>query len=802
MAITFDVNLPGMPWKASISADGIYLSVAHYYSPYITIYKRNGEAFTKLADPASLPPAGGEACYDCSMSADGVYLAVAHYGSPRISIYKRSGDTFAKLADPTGGLPSDIGWGCALSPDATYLAVRHAGSPYLSLYKRTGDAFSRITDPTPAIGAYAEGSNGVCFSSDAAYLVVSKSTAPFFKIYKRAGDIFTGIADPTALPHARVYRCLFSPDDVHLVVATYSITGPYFIVYKRSGDIFTKLPNPIQPDFTKETLEPHIRGLAFSGDGTYLGIAFLGTPNAFIYVRNGDDFIKQAVPAGLPSLPHRGMTVAFFDDSRRAVLGTATSVPPVSHPNFTGAMSGFAFADALPNVPVPLAPINSYLSLSSEIVFSWQHNIDSGTAQKQADLQYKITGGEWTALTTITGSAQSVVIAANTFSSGAVQWRVRTYNDDSVASEWSAAVSFMAVGIPATPSILSVSNAARPTVAWSSWDQAGYQLQIVQEGTVIWDSGQTAGVVKSRWVPVYLANGNYSVRLRTINPAQFWSAWAAVEFLIDVVAPEAPAITAEAIADGCRVAIGAAAAGIVGAYLLRDGVPIADVTGLTSYDDFAALGNTAYVVRVVDEADNFADSNTAVMFVGVACAVLAPVDDYSHIIRLNMKPMGQPAVSRQRKLIAASQHYAGRPFPVHTFSEFEEQQFSLSYYYTSVADFNRLDDLISRKRTLLYRDVLGNRAHGVITSISHTQENDMIIFAMNLSRADHVEGIEYAAPWVAPEAEPEVPGGEEEMQGGGVKMMRGGVVLEDMAGGKEADTNEKPISGLGLGWKK
>jgi len=757
MAITFDVNVTGMPTQAKISDDGLYLMVSHYYSPFVTFYKRSGEDFTKLADPATLPPAGTNGkSYDCAIDEDAIYLVVGHTGTPFVTIYKRTGDTFAKLADPTGGLPSGVVAGVALSRDGVYLALRHFNSPYLSVYKRTGDAFARLANPTPAIGDMGEGSSGVCFSSDALYLVVGRSTAPFLRIYKRSGDTFTGLPNLAVQPHSMVYRCLFSPDDLHLVVTTYSATLPYFIVYKRVDDTFTKLPDPIQPDFSEPTPSPHIRGIAFSGSGVYFGIAFLSVPNAFIYIRSGDNFIKQAVPAGLPSLPNRGMTISFFDDQRHAVLGTSTSVPPnVVDPNFTGIMTGFSFDDALPLVAIPIAPINNYLSISSDIVFSWQHNIDSGTPQSKADLQYRLTGGDWLTLATIIGPALSATIPANTLITGQIQWRVRTYNQDDIAGDWSAPVSFMGVGAPPTPSILTVTSHARPTISWSSIDQSGYQLQILSGTTLIWDSDATAGIVKSRRIPIFLSTGSYTARLRVINPSQFWSAWTAAAFTVDFVEPAVPTITAVAITDGALITITPYAEGIVRAYLLRDGIAIADITGVNSYTDYSPLSGVVYVVRVVDEEDNFADSNEASVLVVVNCAILAPIDDLSDIIRMNKKALGQPGLTRQRNILSVSRHYAGRKYPIHSISEFEDEGYSIAYYYTSVAEFARLDALIDRRQTLLYRDMLGNRMYGTITSITHTQEQNMIIFTFMFNRADFVEAIEYAAPWIPPEEEEE-----------------------------------------------
>jgi WD40 repeat protein len=62
-------------------------------------------------------------------------LAVAHSTTPFITIYKRSGDVFTKLYDPIGGLPAGTGNGSSFSPDGSYLAVAHSTSPYLKIYK-------------------------------------------------------------------------------------------------------------------------------------------------------------------------------------------------------------------------------------------------------------------------------------------------------------------------------------------------------------------------------------------------------------------------------------------------------------------------------------------------------------------------------------------------------------------------------------------------------------------------------------------------------------------------------------------
>src|SRR5690606_37368314 len=63
----------------------------------------------------------------------GTYLAVAHEGSPYITIYKCDGDTFTKADNPST-LPTGMGNNCAFDPTGTYLAVTHDNSPYITIY--------------------------------------------------------------------------------------------------------------------------------------------------------------------------------------------------------------------------------------------------------------------------------------------------------------------------------------------------------------------------------------------------------------------------------------------------------------------------------------------------------------------------------------------------------------------------------------------------------------------------------------------------------------------------------------------
>ncbi len=402
------------------------------------------------------------------------------------------------------------------------------------------------------------------------------------------------------------------------------------------------------------------------------------------------------------------------------------------------------YGDLTPGKPVLVSPVNAYVEVDKDITFEWQHAVDTGTEQTKADLEYSVDGGAWTSLTTVTGSAQSVVITAGTFSAGNLRWRAHTYNTDNVAGDWSDPASFVGVGAPAAPTISGVTAASRPTVSWQAIGQVAYQVQFISDGDVIHDSGETGGTAKAHVIPLYLANGTYTVRVRIENSLLMWSVWAELAFTLAVTPPDAPSLSVDVVSNGALITISDAGDDTAHLYLLRDDIPIAEVTGLLEYYDYAALGEAKYVLRAVDANENYADSTAAWTAITVPSVALAAVDDLDNVITMHQKPSGQPAVSRQKQLVGTSSFYAGRKHPLHVFSEFSGEVYTPSYFYTSLVEWQKLDALIDRRQTVLYRDAFGNRYYGAITAVNDTQEYNMISFALTIERVDYVEEISYA----------------------------------------------------------
>ena len=133
-----------------------YLAVGSSVSPYLIIYKRNGDTYTKITDPASMPPTGvtGVAWNGST------HLACAHSNYPYVTVYKRSGDTFTKLADFTTNEGAATTGHVRFNQHpqvgaSTLMAFNYSLPPYFKLFSISGDTFSMYANPALTPGSAA-----------------------------------------------------------------------------------------------------------------------------------------------------------------------------------------------------------------------------------------------------------------------------------------------------------------------------------------------------------------------------------------------------------------------------------------------------------------------------------------------------------------------------------------------------------------------------------------------------------------------------------------------------------------------
>lgn len=246
-------------------------------------------------------------------------------------------------------------------------------------------------------------------------------------------------------------------------------------------------------------------------------------------------------------------------------------------------------ADATPTA-APLSPVDTVIDGSKDVLFQWQHSISTGTAQSKADLQKSTDGSTWTTLATVTGAAKQWTCPAGTLTSSIKYWRVRTYNADGIAGEWSDAAQIVVIAAPTAPSIQIKSTGPRPSISWQTSEQEAYQVEL--DGVL--SGGTHYGTEKTWTSPAYLADGSHTVRVRVQNQYGMWSDWGAAALPVTNTPGASITLTVQAssVAD-----LSWQTTGSYDFYLVyRNRKPIAKLTQ-TQYTDELSSGNVTYQVR-------------------------------------------------------------------------------------------------------------------------------------------------------------------------------------------------------------
>jgi len=196
------------------SADDRYLAFTNMSvtGTRLHVYVRSGDSFSLTT--VTSPPACE--CYGGAWSNDGNYLAVAGAASPYLYIYKRNGDTFALLSAPAT-IPPSGSYHCAFSPDDKYLSVSFVSATGVFVYKRVGDNFVYFANPSATYGAYAENCS---FSANGRYLAVAHQISPYITFFEIKNDEFIKLPLLAGgqVPAAAGIGGSFSPDSEHLIL--------------------------------------------------------------------------------------------------------------------------------------------------------------------------------------------------------------------------------------------------------------------------------------------------------------------------------------------------------------------------------------------------------------------------------------------------------------------------------------------------------------------------------------------------------------------------------------------------------
>lgn len=446
----------------------------------------------------------------------------------------------------------------------------------------------------------------------------------------------------------------------------------------------------------------------------------------FRWRKSASDTVKEiAVPGTATSITIPANT--FSGDSIQWQL----SVTANSGVTTTSDWMTLSLTDVEPTA-VAVAPARAVLDGASDNVFKWEHVISTGTAQTKAELQQSTDGSTWTALATVTGAANTWTAPAGTFTSGTKYWRVRTYNSKGAAGAWSAATQFIVLAAPATPPVSIVSTEPRPEIRWQSDEQQAYQVEI--DG--VYASGTRFGTGKTWKAPFYLADGNYTVRVRVQNEYGFWSPWGVAALPVTNVPGGAITLTAEG---GIEAALSWTPGSFDYYLVYRNGVAIAKVTE-PSYTDAASIGGVRYQVRgCYDNSDNYSLSEAVEVTVSTEKVRLYDMEhgEWLHFLYDSSAHRSTGlSLSQDIQYVQLSGHV----FPVAERSEFQSRALRIICVCADETERRALRALLGH--LICCKTPEGNMVIGYPASISESSDDFFSTYSFTIEQIDRKEEID------------------------------------------------------------
>lgn len=356
-----------------------------------------------------------------------------------------------------------------------------------------------------------------------------------------------------------------------------------------------------------------------------------------------------------------------------------------------------------------VSPVSTFIDGSTVNRFTWEHTIETGTAQSAYDLQYSIDNGvTWTDIASaVAAENQHCDVPADTLPAGTLLWRVRTYNADGAAGTWSDSATIVVQAAPAAPLITSVTATPRPEIAWQSSGQQAYQVTAGD-----YDSRLLYGTAKSFKVPVFLQDGPTDIAVRIQNSFGLWSSWARASVTIANASPGGEIALTTASANNA-VTLRWSGGAYKAYYVYRDGVPVARVLE-NVYVDRLAVGAHSYQVRGV-EGEYYALSNTALGISVVRHAVIGAVNASDAWVPLECKRGGEPQHTIRSQATVAYHFYDGRKYPVADIAEFESVSDDLAFTLRA-PEREAVMALVGK--LVVYKDSYGALAIGILETAS------------------------------------------------------------------------------------
>lgn len=390
----------------------------------------------------------------------------------------------------------------------------------------------------------------------------------------------------------------------------------------------------------------------------------------------------------------------------------------------------------------PLYPSGITVDNTQEITFKWEHISANNDNPYGYDLDYSYDQSKWNNLNSVPSVENyspvptEYTVLPNTFESGIVYWRIRTYNSSDIVSEW-ANTSFIARSTISAPKILSVSNSPKIKILWDSKEQVAFQVIANQ-----YNSGTIFGTLNFYTIPYFFTDGeSVEIKLRVKDKFGDWSAWSTISKTISN--SESNSITLNSELENNAVKLNWQIDGespYNAFFILRDGNPIAKIENKNSYTDYNSILKTKYIIMGVTNDGYYTFSNPVSADVIPKTAIIGILSDSVIWTQLLCKRGNLPEIITNSSEDIYYQYYSGRILPVAYNSKFKTKTKALDFtVYKKDADI--IEKMVGQ--VIIYKDYAGNKIIGVVNNVETSSYANRPDIHIEITAIDYPEVIDY-----------------------------------------------------------
>ena len=372
-------------------------------------------------------------------------------------------------------------------------------------------------------------------------------------------------------------------------------------------------------------------------------------------------------------------------------------------------LNDFNTIDGTPK-STPVDPVNQVAY--ENVNFRWLYSVSTGMPQYAFDIQISLDNSNFQTIADHIVSDQNSY-ATKISSAGTIYWKIRSYNQDNVASEWSAVVSFVNNIPPDPPKIISISEIGRPEIRWSASDQIAYRVRVLmKDGTIVFDSKDVYSTEKKYQILEFLNDDSYVIQVRVTGSLGKNSEWASADYSHISELPKPIFSVNWSEINECIEIMISSYKPVSYFYLVRNGKAIAKFTD-NVYEDYYANGNINYRLIAVasDGGYGYAD-----LQVRICCPDPHIVLKNGKILKINKRIDDYVKPSRSRKASYTSVQFFNSSVPRHLFSSMKIGDLTVAFFDSDEIADSLLGEIA------YYADPFGNSQWYAITAYSITNK--------------------------------------------------------------------------------